>query len=146
MKVIKSGGGNAERRFTIVLETGEKASASVCDFAVRERLTGHFVAVGAVQRCTFAFWNPQTRKYENIDVDEQMEVIALTGNVAIANGKPKVHAHIVLGGADGRARGGHLVEAEVRPTLEIQFLESAETLKRTKDPETGLDLLVMGGR
>jgi predicted DNA-binding protein with PD1-like motif len=43
--------------------------------------------------------------------------------IALENGKPKVHAHVVLGKADGTAPGGHLMEATVRPTLEIVTTE-----------------------
>jgi len=143
MKFMRSGGTERERRFMLVLDAGDEISAILCEFAERQRATGQFVAVGAVSSATIAFWNPATRKYENTDVDEQMEVVALTGNVARVKDGFKVHAHIVLGMADGRAKGGHLITATVRPTLEVHFVETVPPLERTKDQATGLDLLTM---
>ncbi|HKH14372.1 MAG TPA: hypothetical protein VKA47_06920 [Solirubrobacterales bacterium] len=42
---------------------------------------------------------------------------------------------------DGSAWGGHLQEAEVRPTLEVIVTESPPALHRRSDPDTGLALL-----
>lgn len=39
-------------------------------------------------------------------------------------------------GADGAAMGGHLVEAHMRPTLEVMPVESPERLRRKRDPNT----------
>jgi predicted DNA-binding protein with PD1-like motif len=52
-----------------------------------------------------------------------------------------VHAHVVVGKADGTAHGGHLMAAVVRPTLEVVVVESPRHLRRAVDPETGLALL-----
>ena len=51
-------------------------------------------------------------------------MLSLLDNLALDQGKPKVHAHVVLGKADGSAHGGHLLEAHVRPTLEVTLIES----------------------
>jgi predicted DNA-binding protein with PD1-like motif len=40
--------------------------------------------------------------------------------------------------------GGHLLEAHVRPTLELVLHESDERLKRKFDPESGLALIDLG--
>jgi uncharacterized protein len=55
--------------------------------------------------------------------------------------KPKVHAHTVLRKSDATAHGGHLVEAIVRPTLEIVITELPRHLHRRFDPESGLALI-----
>ncbi len=39
------------------------------------------------------------------------------------------------------AHGGHLMEAHVRPTLEVILVESPNFLQRTMDPESGLALI-----
>lgn len=45
---------------------------------------------------------------------------------------------------DGTIRGGHLLEARVRPTLEMALVELPTRLKRKTDEETGLSLLKLG--
>jgi len=47
-----------------------------------------------------------------------------------------LHLHAVLGNADGSVVGGDLIEAYVRPTLEVILI-----LRKRKDPETGLALI-----
>ena len=63
------------------------------------------------------------------------------GNIVFDNGDPKLHAHIVIGKADGTAHGGHLLEAHVRPILEVILVESPAHLHRKMDKETGLALI-----
>ena len=58
--------------------------------------------------------------------------------------RPQVHAHVVLGKADGTAHGGHVLEAHVWPTLEVVLTESPKHLHRKFDPETGLALIDAG--
>lgn len=74
--------------------------------------------------------------------NEQVELLSLLGHITRERtGEPNIHAHVVLGEADGTAVGGHLVEAIVRPTLELILSESPAHLRRRKDPATGLALI-----
>jgi uncharacterized protein len=47
----------------------------------------------------------------------------------------------VVGRSDGTTRGGHLLEAHVRPTLEVIVIESPDDLQRRWDEETRLALI-----
>jgi len=59
-------------------------------------------------------------------------------------GKPKVHAHVVLGRPDGTTCGRHILEAHVWPTPEAMVAASPPHLRRTTDKQTGLALLDIG--
>jgi predicted DNA-binding protein with PD1-like motif len=65
----------------------------------------------------------------------------LIGDVALKDGEPQVHAHVVVGKRDGSAHGGHLLEARVRPTCELILTESPEVLRKEIDPEAGIALI-----
>jgi predicted DNA-binding protein with PD1-like motif len=91
------------------------------------------------------YFELQKRDYKRIDLDEQVEVVSLVGNVAIGHDGPKLHAHVVVGKRDGSAYGGHLIEGHVRPTLEIVLIETPAYLKRRSDPATGLALIDLSG-
>ena len=65
--------------------------------------------------------------------------------MGVADGKPKVHAHVVVGERDGSAHGGHLLEARVRPTPEVVLTESPAYLVREHDPQSGLALIRIRG-
>jgi uncharacterized protein len=134
------------RTFAVVLETGEEVMASITSFAEEQRLAAtQLSAIGALSRAVVAFFEWESRRYRNIPIDEQVEVLSLLGDVTLDRGKPKVHAHVVLGRSDGSAHGGHLVEAVVRPTMEIILTEAPAHLRRRFDPESGLALIDAGG-
>ncbi len=61
--------------------------------------------------------------------------------MALSEGEPAIHAHVVLGRSDASTFGGHLLDGHVRPTLELILVESPEHLKKAHDPESGLALI-----
>lgn len=126
----------------LVFETGEEVVGTLKEFAGREGITGaRFQAIGAFSRATLGFFDLKKKDYLPIPIDEQVEVVSLTGNIARYRDHPRVHAHVAVSQADGTTRGGHLIEAYVRPTLELMLLLLPAGLERRKDPETGLALL-----
>src|ERR1051326_6341888 len=115
---------DGERTWAVVCETGDEAMAVLASFAEEQKLAGsHFVAIGAFSRATVAYFDWATKKYRHLPIGEQVEVLSLAGDVTIEDGKPKVHAHVVVGKADATAHGGHLIEGHVRPTLEAAARE-----------------------
>src|SRR5262245_49914800 len=95
-------------------------------FAREQRLSAaHFTAIGAFQSATLGYFDWEKKDYRRINVPEQVEVVSLMGDIAEGEkGGPKVHAHAVLGKADGAAVAGHLLDGRVRPTLEVILVES----------------------
>ena len=138
---------DGRRTFAIVFGTGEEVGRALFAFAHENGIGGaSFTAIGALREVTLGYWDWETKEYQRIPVREQVEVLSLIGNVALtADGAPKVHAHVVVGKADGTAHGGHLLEGHVRPTLEVILVESPRYLRRTHDPETGLALIDVRG-
>jgi predicted DNA-binding protein with PD1-like motif len=133
-----------QRTFAVVFDAGDEALEGLQEFAAGERLSGaSFTAIGAFERVVLGYFDVARREYKRIPLDEQLEVLTLAGNIAIADGAPKVHAHVVVGRSDGTAYGGHLLDGRVRPTLEV-VVESSTHLKRTVDEATGLALLNIG--
>jgi uncharacterized protein len=129
--------------YVLVLETGDEIAATLKQFAMQHELSGSsFKAIGALSDVKVGWFNWETKKYETAaEIKEQVEVLSLIGDIALRDGKPEVHAHIVVGKKDGTAHGGHLQEAHVRPTLELVLTESPESLQKKYDPESGLALI-----
>jgi predicted DNA-binding protein with PD1-like motif len=140
-KEIDSHGGR--RTFAVVFDAGDEVADGLLDVARRHAVAAaYFTAIGALRDVTLGYWRWETKEYDRIAVREQVEVLSLVGNIALApDGAPKVHAHVVVGKADGTAHGGHLLEGHVRPTLEVILVESPRHLRRTHDPGTGLALI-----
>jgi predicted DNA-binding protein with PD1-like motif len=139
-KLIQESG---ERTWALIFDTGDEVAAGLLDFARKNHLAGsHFTAIGAFQDVTLGYFDWQTKEYKRIPVREQVEVLSLLGDIALdEKGGPKVHAHVVVGKADGMASGGHLLEAHVRPTLEVILTEAPAHLRRRHDKESGLALI-----
>jgi predicted DNA-binding protein with PD1-like motif len=132
-----------EKTFALVFETGEEVTAGLLRFAREHQLAGaHLTAIGAFERVILGFFEVANRNYKKIPIEEQVELVSLVGNIALdGEGAPKLHAHAVVGKPDGTAHGGHLLEAHVRPTLEVIVTESSRHLRRKMRPELGVALL-----
>ncbi|HLS19641.1 MAG TPA: PPC domain-containing DNA-binding protein [Paracoccaceae bacterium] len=73
----------AARQFVIVLDEGEEAIACLQDFAGKYRLPGaEFTGLGAFHNVTLGFFDFETKAYERIRIDEQVELVTVVGNLA----------------------------------------------------------------
>jgi uncharacterized protein len=132
-----------ERTYAVALEVGEEVVDCLQRFAKEHELdAARFTAIGAVSDAVLGFFDLERKDYERIAVVEQAEVVSLVGDVALApDGTAQPHAHAMLCFRDGSARGGHLLEAHVQPTLEVMLVEEPSWLKRRADAATGLTLI-----
>lgn len=132
-----------ERTFVAILDPNEEAFKTLSEFAQREKLSAaSLTSLGAFARATVGWFDPQAKKYREIAVDQQCEVLSGIGDIALDDkGKPTLHLHVVLGLSDGQTRGGHLLNGTVNPTLEVTIVETPAHLRRTQRPELGLALI-----
>ena len=139
-KLIHDG---AEKTFALVFDTGDEVVANLLAFAKEQKLTAsHLIGMGACERVMLGFFELERKDYKKIPINEQVEVMSLIGNISLEeSGEPKVHAHMVVGLQDGTAHGGHLLEAHVRPTLEVFLVESSKLLRRKMNADVGLALI-----
>lgn len=131
------------RTYALIFETGDELAAGLKKFAGEEKLAGSsFQAIGAFSRVTLGWFNWETKKYEtSVDLEEQVELLSMIGDIAVKDGEAQVHAHVVIGRKDGTAHGGHLQAATVRPTCEVILTESPAHLQKEMDEESGLALI-----
>lgn len=134
-----------QKTFALIFEKGDEFIDELTSFARENELGGsHFTAIGAFRDVMLGYFDREAKKYKQIPLVEQVEVLSLIGDIAVKDTMPQVHAHVVLGKADGTAHGGHILEAHVWPTLEVVLSESPKHLHRKIDPETGLALIEVG--
>lgn len=135
-------GPSTGRTYVVVGQAGEDAFTVLSDFARDHDLTAaQLTGVGAFARATVGWFDRQAKDYRRIDIDRQCELLSLVGDIARADEGPQVHAHVVLGLSDGTTRGGHLLAAEIWPTLEVVVREGSAQLHKTSHPEIGLALI-----
>ena len=129
----------------LVFDSGEEVVSTLMEFAKDHKIYGaHFTAIGAFSDAGIGYFDWQKKDYVNNPVEEQVEVLSLIGDIALDEGKPKVHAHVVVGKSNGTTMGGHLLKAHVRPTLELVLEEAGQKLQRKFDPQSGLALIDLG--
>jgi predicted DNA-binding protein with PD1-like motif len=142
MKSTNAGTQSSGRSYVVVLDLEDDVLERLGAFLREERIAAaKFYGVGGFRRVTLAYYDMEAKRYLPIEVDEQVEVVSLIGNVAMYEGRPRIHAHCAVGHRDGRTTGGHLLSAVVRPTLELMVEEIAADLRRTDRPEIGIPLL-----
>jgi uncharacterized protein len=132
-----------QRTFVVVLNSGDEVMACLNRFVEQEKIeAAQFSAIGAFRSAVLGYFDWETKSYQRIPVDEQVEVASFTGDVAFGpHEKPSLHIHCVLGCRGGRAVAGHLLEGHVRPTLEVVLTDSPVHLRKRHDPESGLALI-----
>lgn len=137
---------SGQRTFAVVLETGEEAMACLRAFAREQRImAAQITAIGAFSSLVLKYFDWEKKDYLDNQVNEQVEVASLIGDVALApSGEPSIHAHLVVGRRDGTALAGHLGSGQVRPTLEVIVTESPAHLHKRHDPQSGLALIRLG--
>ena len=134
------------RTWIVVFDKGDQVEPELLKFAADHDLSAASLSgLGGFSSVKLGYFDRSDMRYHSNPLHEQVEVMSLIGNIAMTmtnsgTGR-KLHAHVVVGRSDGTARGGHLLEAEVWPTLEVFVTELPVPLNRKSDDETGLTLI-----
>jgi uncharacterized protein len=130
------------KTFAIVFDKNDEVRKQLLEFANTNRFAdAHLTAIGAFSEVKLGFFDRQQKNYKTIPLNEQVEVLSFSGNIVQKDGKPTLHAHVVVGKSDGTAHGGHFLEGRVWPTLEMIASEMPVHLRRSHDEESGLALI-----
>lgn len=134
-------------RFQVRLESGERVVESLLGWLRTEGIGyATMTGLGAVRHATVSYWNADTKQYEAHQLDEQLEVVSLIGNVTLKEGAPFLHIHVTLGRRDLSIVGGHFNEGVVHPNVEIWLRPEPDAVQRTLDERCGLYLMLLPER
>jgi uncharacterized protein len=134
--------GEATKQYAVIFYQGDEAFSGLLEFVERYHVTSaHFTAIGALNRATLGWFDLQRKMYKKIPIDGQHEVIGMSGDIALYQGKPVVHTHMVVGSPDGTTRAGHVLDAYVSPTLEVIVTVDPVAMQKRFDPATDLTLI-----
>jgi len=130
------------KEYAVIFAKGDEALSGLTEFANRYHVTSaHFTAIGAVNRAEIAWFDPRRKMYKKIPIEGPHEVVSLIGDIALYNGKPIVHTHMVVADEDGTTLGGHVLSMEVFPTLEVMITVDPIAMQKRFDPDTDLTLI-----
>ena len=131
--------------FFLVFERGDNFMPTLINFCeLNDMHWGRFSAIGALEDVEIGYYDLPSRQYVFKREEGPFEVASMDGNISeMAGEKPVVHAHAVLSRCDDSLSsiGGHLRSARVALTLELCIWHVSQPLIRSRDEETGLNLI-----
>ncbi|MDX1607724.1 MAG: PPC domain-containing DNA-binding protein [Candidatus Spechtbacterales bacterium] len=124
------------------LDPGDEFISSVRDFCIENKInSGWLEAIGSTKDLELAYFNLDKKDYDTTDFAEFLEILTISGNIALKDEKPFVHAHGLFGRADMSTIGGHVNRCVISATCEVMLHAGEDKMRREFDDETNLHLL-----
>jgi hypothetical protein len=124
------------------LDTGEEIVTAIAAFAASRSIdAGTVLGIGAAYDIVLGHFDRAAREYHRGTFPDEMEILSLSGNLAIRGARPFPHLHATFGRRDFSTVGGHLFEARAGATCEVVIHPLAGYLQRVEDVVTGQFLL-----
>lgn len=125
------------------LRPGADLLEEIQNLASREKIRlGQISGIGALTRAQVGIFLPEQGRYQVKELEGELEICSLIGNISLKEGRSFVHAHIVLSDKEGRAFGGHLFPGCCIFVAEIIIL-SLKGAKRERLPQPDLSGLAL---
>ncbi|WP_424245761.1 hypothetical protein Dip510_000699 [Elusimicrobium posterum] len=130
------------RTYIFRLPKGKDLLDALTAFCHDNQIKCGFVnGIGAVENATLGYYDQAKKKYDKIVLDEEHELLSLTGNVSIKDNRPFIHAHATLSDKEGNVKGGHLQLGTKIFSAEMYIQELVgEPKVRKEDKATKLSL------
>src|SRR6267378_3805030 len=94
--------GEPTKQYAVIFYEGDEAFSGLLEFAEKYHVTSaHFTAIGALNGATLGWFDPGRKMYKKIRIAGQHEVIGMSGDIALYQGRPVVHTHLTVGTSDG---------------------------------------------
>ncbi len=128
--------------FMLIIHKGENLTDTIikCADAINIK-SAMLTGLGALENPTLAYYNLETKQYQNKTFSGIYELISLNGNIAFADDKRVFHIHVAIGDDKYHVYGGHLVDALVGVTAEVMFVPFKAPIFRKFDSDIGLKLI-----
>lgn len=130
------------RHFLGRLERGDDILAGLTEFCNQEDIeAGAINAIGAVEKGVLGYYDQQAGEYREVRIEQAMEIVSLTGNISLRDGKIFLHCHLALADREGHSFGGHLLEGNIAFACEFSVQAYVgEPPLRLHDQASGLFL------
>jgi len=127
--------------YLVRLEKGDKVISSLTSLANELEINSAVITgIGAVKDPHIGYFVVKQKRYIEKRYEGNFELLSMKGNIAVKEGKPFCHIHVMFSDAEFKAFGGHLLEMVVTVTMEIVIIPLKINLERTRDGGTSLYL------
>lgn len=128
--------------YILNVERGEELISTLRGFLKKESIrAGYFTGLGTAGELDLAYYNFTTKEFERHAIKEDVEILSLTGNIAILKNERIIHIHGTFGRKDLSVLGGHIFSLLVSGACEIHLTKLSGEMTRAYDEATGLNLL-----
>lgn len=125
---------------------GEEIISALKQITQDHKIKGaFFLGLGVGQDIVLGYYDSHKKAYVKKLFEGEYEFTNLSGNIAFFKKEIIVHCHVTISDDQFHAFGGHLFQGTVPATCEIVVFPFKKSLKRKKDPHTGLALLALTG-
>ncbi|RLI75478.1 DNA-binding protein [Archaeoglobales archaeon] len=137
MKVFKL---NIEKAYFVRLEHGKELIEQILEFLNSHKIEAAFInGIGAVTTAEIGYYDQTKKEYIKKVVNEPCEILSLSGNASVKDGKIFAHLHVVLG-YNSKIYCGHLFKAKVFACELFVLPLVGKVPERKFDDVTGLQL------
>jgi predicted DNA-binding protein with PD1-like motif len=131
-----------ENTYVLRILRGEEVIEQILSFCAERDINAAWICgLGACDKTELSYYDLAAKEYKKKIIEEECELLNLTGNIAFADGQRMVHSHVTLGRSDYSTIGGHLHSMQISGTGEIHITKLEAKFERELDTATGLKLL-----
>ena len=121
---------------------GERIYGIIKKFVGEKKITaGTIQGIGATKDNIFGYFDIDRKEYLRCEVPASCELVNFQGNISLVEGKPFIHAHVLLTKPDFSIAGGHCFSGIISVTGEFCIYPISHEIKRTFDEEVKLNLI-----
>ena len=125
--------------YLINIDKDEKVVKTLTRFCRENGIkNGKLSGIGAVKKTEIGAYDLSKKVYIKREYSEILELLSLEGNVALKDGEPFIHAHVVLSDHKMQTLGGHLLETTVGVAGEFFLTKFDGNAYRELKPDIGL--------
>lgn len=128
--------------YGVRLHPGDEIVKCISTLCENEKImSGVISGLGAVNKATVGIYDTEKRKFLPKELNGQMEICSLTGNVTRKDGAVYIHLHGSFAGNDSTVFGGHIQSAVISVTAEIFVRVLSGNISRKADTQTGIMIM-----
>ena len=136
-----------KNNYFIHIEKDEKVMDTLTRFCESEGIDNAKISgIGAVKNTEIGAYDTIKKEYIRKEFSDVLELVSYEGNITLKEGKPFVHAHVVLSDQDMKPYGGHLFETTVAAVGEFFLKKFDGNAFRELNEDVGLPCICLNER
>lgn len=131
-----------DNQYILRIDKGEEFIEALEGFArIEEIKSAYFSAIGAAENAELAYYNIHAREFSLKTFKEPLEILNITGNIAMKEERVIVHAHGILGDNEMRLFGGHINRLLISTVAEVYLAKFERVIQKVYSEEIGLNVM-----